>query len=124
MGSNVISISMDNHGLDDLLLRSPGIIEGALLDAGRQSIELLGPSILAHTHEISGDLRNSERVWQDGPEAVMFRSDLYYASFENDLHHYLDQGVDAVRGQVEATYDRVFDELAAAFARERAPGGT
>jgi hypothetical protein len=109
------AITLDTHGIDELMLRSPGIIEGALLVAGAESVDLLGPSILLHTHVISGDLRNSERVWQDGPTAVMFRSDLYYASFENDLHHFLDQGVDAVRGQVEATYDRVFDELAAAF---------
>lgn len=122
MGDDVsnrpLVMSLDIEGaelLADALLNAPESVIAAAWEAGQASARLLRPSIARFTPVDTGYLQGNTDVVVADAFTVQYENITPYASYVEAYDPFVEQGTEAVAGEIDAIYERAFDDLAGTF---------
>lgn len=112
---STFTIEIDDHGLARDLAAASNDLEMVIDQATDDAREPLGRAFWAVTHVVSGDLRDANEFIAGPGFQLTHVNFMPYASFENDLHHFQDRGVERAERDVLRIYDQAVGEFAETF---------
>lgn len=105
--------------LADALLNAPELVTDAAWRAGEGAARLLRPSIARFTPVDTGYLVSNGDVVVVDAFTVQYENITPYAGYVTAYVPYVELGRQAVAGDIDAIYERAFDDLAETFGSGR-----
>lgn len=122
MSDQPLTIEIEIEGLSllgDALVNAPQTVDQALYDANREVIGILSPAVDAVTRVDTGFMVSNNEFSVPGMFTVMYSNLTPYVGVWEERDHFVEQGVENVRDEVEQVYEDAMDEVADTFAGGR-----